>query len=44
MLRVDNLRPDGAFRWKADDHRLGRSGSVMWQVGTSKAVAPVYIG
>jgi hypothetical protein len=36
---MDNLRPGGALRWKADDHRLGRSGSVMWLAGTSKVVA-----
>jgi hypothetical protein len=23
---LDNLRPDGALRWKAEDHQLGRSG------------------
>jgi hypothetical protein len=31
MLRFDNLRPGGALRWKAEDRRLGRSGSVMWK-------------
>jgi hypothetical protein len=25
-----NLRPGRAFRWKVEDRRLGRSGSVMW--------------
>jgi hypothetical protein len=25
-----NLRLGGALRWKGEDHRLGRSGSVMW--------------
>jgi hypothetical protein len=39
MLRFVNLRPGGALRWKAEDCRLGRSGSVMWKVGTSKIVA-----
>jgi hypothetical protein len=33
---MDKLRPGKAFRWKVEDRRLGRSGSVMWQVGTSK--------
>jgi hypothetical protein len=28
---------------KAEDHRMGRAGSVMWKVGTSKVVAPVYV-
>jgi hypothetical protein len=37
---IDNLRSDGALRWKAKDCRLGMSGSVMWQAGTSKVVAP----
>jgi hypothetical protein len=40
---IDNLRPGGALRWKAKDCRLGRSGSVMWQVSTSKVVAPAYV-
>jgi hypothetical protein len=35
-----NWRPGGALRWKLDDHQLGRSGSVIWKVGTSKVVAP----
>jgi hypothetical protein len=39
MLRLDNLRPGGALRWKAEDHRLERSRSVMWKAGTSKIVA-----
>jgi hypothetical protein len=33
-----NLRPGGALRWKVEDRRLGRSGSVMLQAGTSKVV------
>jgi hypothetical protein len=33
---MDKVRPCRAFRWKVEDRRLGRSGSVMWQVGTSK--------
>jgi hypothetical protein len=41
---MDNLRPDEALRWKADDRRLGRSGSVMSQAGTSKVVAHVCVG
>jgi hypothetical protein len=40
MLRLDNLRPGRALRWKAENRRLGRSGSVMWKVGTFKVVAP----
>jgi hypothetical protein len=40
MLRLDNLRPGGALRWKAEGCRLGRSGSVMWKADTSKVVAP----
>jgi hypothetical protein len=43
MSRFDNLRPDGALRWKLEDHRLERSGSVMWQAGTSKVAAPNYV-
>jgi hypothetical protein len=39
-----NLRLGRALRWKAEDHRLERSESVMWKVGTSKVVAPTYIG
>jgi hypothetical protein len=39
-----NLRLGGALRWKAEDHRLGRVKSVMWQVGTSKVVALAYVG
>jgi hypothetical protein len=39
MLRLDNLRPGGAFSWKVEDRQLGRSGSEMWQAGTSKVVA-----
>jgi hypothetical protein len=26
MLRLDNLRPGGALRWKAEDRRLGSQG------------------
>jgi hypothetical protein len=36
---LDNLRPGEALRWKEEDRQLGRSGSVMWKVGTSKVVA-----
>jgi hypothetical protein len=25
-----NLRPGGALRWKAEDHRLERLGSMIW--------------
>jgi hypothetical protein len=35
-----NWRPDGTFRWKAEDRQLGKTGSVMWKGGTSKDVAP----
>jgi hypothetical protein len=35
---MDNLRPDETLRWKVENRRLGRSGSVMWQAGTFKAV------
>jgi hypothetical protein len=38
-----NQRPDRALRWKVEEHRLGRSGSVMWQAGTSKVVAPAWV-
>jgi hypothetical protein len=44
MLIFVNLRPGGALRWKMEDHCLGRSGSVMWQVSTSKVVAPACVG
>jgi hypothetical protein len=40
MFRLDNLRSGGALRCKAEDRRLGRSGSVMWKASTSKIVAP----
>jgi hypothetical protein len=36
---IDNLRPSGDLRWKAEDHQLRRSESVMCQAGTSKVVA-----
>jgi hypothetical protein len=39
-----NWRPDGALRWKVEDHRLGRAGSVMWKAGTSKVVAFICVG
>jgi hypothetical protein len=29
---------------KSGDHRLGRSGSGVWKAGTSKVVAPAYVG
>jgi hypothetical protein len=41
---MDNLRSGGALRWKVEDPQLGRSGSVMWQAGTSKIVSPAYVG
>jgi hypothetical protein len=44
MLILDNLRPSGVLRWKVEDDRLGRSESVMWQVDTSKVVAPACVG
>jgi hypothetical protein len=28
-VEMVNLRPAGALRWKAEDHRFGRAGSVM---------------
>jgi hypothetical protein len=39
-----NLRLGGALRWKAEDRRLGRVGSVMWKAGTSKVVTPARVG
>jgi hypothetical protein len=39
MLMLVNLGPDGTLRWKAEDHRLGRSESVMGKDDTSKIVA-----
>jgi hypothetical protein len=39
MLILDNLRPGRALRWKVEERRLGRTGSVMWKAGTSKVVA-----
>jgi hypothetical protein len=41
MLRLDDLRPGGVLRWKAEDHRLGKSRSEMWKAGTSKVVPPL---
>jgi hypothetical protein len=41
---IDNLRSGGALSWKLEDRSLGRSGSVMWQAGTSKVVAPACVG
>jgi hypothetical protein len=41
---IDNLRPGGALRWKAEDRRLERSGNVMWQADISKVVAPACVG
>jgi hypothetical protein len=40
MLRLDNLRPGGVLRWKAEDRQLGKSRSEMWKAGTSKVVLP----
>jgi hypothetical protein len=40
----DNLRSDGAIRWKAKDCRLGRSGSMIWKANTYKVVAPACVG
>jgi hypothetical protein len=28
---LDNLRPGGGIRWKAEDRQLGRSESAMWK-------------
>jgi hypothetical protein len=39
LLRMVNLRPDEVIRWKVEDRRLRKSGSVMWKVSTSKVVA-----
>jgi hypothetical protein len=36
-------RQGKALRWKGEDHRLGRSGSGMWKVGTIKVVAPACV-
>jgi hypothetical protein len=44
MLRLDNLRPGRALRWKWEDHRLGRSRSEMWKADTSKIVALACVG
>jgi hypothetical protein len=41
---IVNLRPGGALRWKAEVHRLGRTGRVLWKVGTSKVVATGCVG
>jgi hypothetical protein len=41
---LDNLRPDEALRWKAEDYRLGRLESVMWKADTFKVVAPICVG
>jgi hypothetical protein len=43
-LRLDNLRLDGALRWKAEDRQLGRSRRVMWKARTSEVVAPACVG
>jgi hypothetical protein len=42
-MRLDNLRPGGALRWKVEGRRLGRSGSGMWKASTSKVVAPACV-
>jgi hypothetical protein len=39
-----NLRQGGALRWKVEDPRLKRSGSVIWQADTYKIVAPACVG
>jgi hypothetical protein len=41
---LDNLRPGWVLRWKVEGRWLGRSGSVMWKVGTFKVVAPACVG
>jgi hypothetical protein len=41
---MDNLRSGGTPRWKVEDHQFGRSGSGLWQAGTSKVVAPACVG
>jgi hypothetical protein len=43
MMTLDNLTPDHALRWKAEDRRLGRSGIVMRKAGKSNVVAPIYV-
>jgi hypothetical protein len=35
-----NLRLSVTLRWTAEDRQLGMMESVIWQVGTSKVVAP----
>jgi hypothetical protein len=44
MLRMVNLRPDGALTGKANDCRLARLGIGKWKAGTSEVVAPVCVG
>jgi hypothetical protein len=41
---MNNLRLGETLRWKMEDRRLGRSGSVMWQASISKVVSPAYVG
>jgi hypothetical protein len=37
-------RPGEALRWKGEEHQVGRSRSVKWQIDTSKVIALVYVG
>jgi hypothetical protein len=30
IVGLINVRPGGTLRWKVEDRRLGRSGSVIW--------------
>jgi hypothetical protein len=39
-----NWRPDGALRWKGETADWESRVVGMWQVGTSKVVAPTYVG
>jgi hypothetical protein len=44
MLAWLYWRSGEALRWKVVDRRLGRLGSVLWQTGTSKVIAPACVG
>jgi hypothetical protein len=41
---LDNWRPGGTLRWKAEGRRLERLGSVMCKIGTFKIIAPACVG
>jgi hypothetical protein len=38
------MRSGVTLRWKVDDCRLGRSGTVMWKVSNLKVVALGCVG